>query len=315
WKLQNIDAAYWDEYIATRPKYDPTIFDPIFAYHAAGKTPFRDALDIGTGAGSTLGPLLDMFGRVTASDNDTVSVQFAQHRFQHIPRSRLSWTMSKGEELTKYHAPASFDMITCALTFPLLDTEKALRCIFTLLRPGGTLAIWFYGPPFFIEPTLATEAQPILYAAMDQAFKPVVSGGNGQQRASWKRAADGMASWLDYIPFSEGQWKDVRRQKWNNTKARLAFFGPAACDFKVEPVSSVNRLEAVTEKYDPTFWNVNWDFEMVRRFVIAVFPKPREMAGPDEIMDGHLKKLREMMGSRDRKASMSWPAVLILARK
>lgn len=104
-------------------------------------------------------------------------------------------------------------MITRALAFPLLNTEKALRCIFTLLRPGGTLAIWYYGPLFFVDPTLAAKGQPALYTAVDHAFEPVVGGCATQQMASWKRAADGMASWLDYITFSKDEWQDVCRQK------------------------------------------------------------------------------------------------------
>jgi SAM-dependent methyltransferase len=315
WKLQNVEAAYWNDYIVTRPKYDATIFDPIFGYHTAKTTPFRDVLDIGTGAGSALGPLTDRFKRVTASDNDTISLGFAQERFRHVARNRLSWIISSGEDLVAHHARSSFDMITCALTFPLLDTTKALSSMYTLLRPGGTLAIWFYGPPFFLDPTLATNGQPILYAAVDQFFRPVVSGGDAQRSATWKRAADGMASWLDYIPFSTDDWQDVRRQKWNNAHARLAFFGPAACDFQIEPMSAVGEKENITQKQDSNFWRVNWDFEMLSKFILSVFPRPIEVGGRDEVLDGHLEKLRDIMGGKGVKASMSWPAVLILAQK
>ncbi|KAF2260272.1 S-adenosyl-L-methionine-dependent methyltransferase [Lojkania enalia] len=315
WKLQNIETEYWHEYIATRPKYDATIFDPIFDYHTANGTPFHDVIDIGTGAGSALGRLINRFPHVTASDNDTLSLGFAQERHRDVPANRLTWTLSKGEDLTQHHPPSSFDMATCALTFPLLDTEKALRCMFTLLRPGGTLAIWFYGPPIFTDPALAEKAQPALYAAVDHAFKPVVSGGDPQRTASWKRAADGMASWLDYIPFQKDDWQDVRRHKWNNANARLAFFGPAACDFDVEPLSAVTGHEAVTEVQDPSFWKVDWDVEMVKRFVMAVFPKPKEMVGTDAVMEGYFEKLRDIMGGPGKKTTMSWPAVLILAQR
>ncbi|KAF1969960.1 S-adenosyl-L-methionine-dependent methyltransferase [Bimuria novae-zelandiae CBS 107.79] len=315
WKLQNIEADYWHEYIATRPPYDRRIFDPIFKYHAANKSQFKDALDIGTGAGSALGPLLQRFQNVTASDNDTVSLAFAQERYRHIQSSQLSWTTSRGEDLLEHHDPSSFDLVTCALTFPLLDTDKALHTVFTLLRLGGTLAIWFYGPPIFLDASLAEKAQPVLYAALDHSFKPVVSGGDAQQLASWKRAADGMASWLDYIPFSEDNWTNIHRQKWNNARDRLSFFGPAACDFEVEPTSAVSSNEIVINEQDPNFWKIDWDAEMLKRFVLSIFPKPKSMVKTDEILDGHLEKLKELMGGPGVKASMTWPAVLILVRK
>jgi hypothetical protein len=99
----------------------------------------------------------------------------------------------------------------------------------------------------------AAKSQPVLYAALNHAFRQVVSGGSARTRGNWKRAADGMASWLDYILFSTEQWTDARRRKWNNSGARLAFFGPNACDLPIEPTSAVGATETVTEKQDLTF--------------------------------------------------------------
>jgi trans-aconitate 3-methyltransferase len=315
WRLQGVEAAYWNDYIATRPTYDATIFNPIFTYHEANGKRFHDALDIGTGAGSALDLMTKRFTRVTASDNDAVSLGFAQKRYSHIPPSQLCWTVSKAEELITHHAPSSFDMITCALTFPLLDTEKALQCISRLLRPVGTLAIWFYGPPIFVDPIQAAKSQPILYAALDHAFRPVVSGGSAQARGDWKRAADGMASWLDYIPFSTEQWTNVRRQKWNNSSARLSFFGPNACDFPIEPNSAVGTTETVIERQDLTFWKRDWDVEMLKRFVLAIFPKPDHKKSADKVMEGYFQELEQTMGGNNTKVTVSWPVVLVLAQK
>jgi SAM-dependent methyltransferase len=314
WKLKNIESTYWNEYIATRPKYDSTIFNPIFKYHTAGSNSFKDALDIGTGSGSALPQLCGRFERVVASDSDPTSLQFAQGRFADISSHQLSYTLSKCEDLVDQLPSSSFDLITCALTFPLLDTDRALNTILTLLRPGGTLAISFYGPPFFTDPSVALECQPLLYALADNQFQPVVSGQGAEGRASWKRAVDGMSSRLDYIPFSQSLWNDVRRHKWN-TNARLPFFGPEACDFSIEPVSNVAGHEIATEERDPTFWSVEWNIDMVKRFIGAIFPKPAELDLPDPKRDALFKQLSRAMGGVGSKKSMSWPAVLITARK
>lgn len=190
----------------------------------------------------------------------------------------------------------------------------ALHNISILLRPGGTVAIWFYGPPFFIDADISSACQPVLDAIMDHNFRPLVSGGDQSQKKTWKRAADGEFSWLDYIPFPAEQWQDVRRHKWN-TGARLSFFTPEACDFPVEPISRVGKHDKVTEEQNPKFWQVSWDLEKLRSFVTASFPKPGEMAGPDDKMDKMFEQLADAMGGSHVTVKLSWPAVLILASK
>ncbi|KAI2619894.1 S-adenosyl-L-methionine-dependent methyltransferase [Hypoxylon sp. NC1633] len=279
WKLHNIEATYWDEYIATRPIYDEKIFDRVFDYQASHSQFRSAALDIGTSSSSAIGALTKRFEHVVASDNDPASLGFAGRRYSAVPAERLSYTLSSGEDLLQHHSPGSFDLITCAETFPLMDTHTALNNILTLLRPGGTFAVWFYGPPFFTEAAFAPRCQEVLDRIMDHNFRSVVSGGGDARKQSWKRAADGKFSWLDYIPFAAEQWNDVRRHKWN-TQARLSFFTPRACDFPVEPVCNVGKQEMVTEEHDPDFWRVSWDIRMLRRYIGASFPKPSELAGP-----------------------------------
>lgn len=195
-----------------------------------------------------------------------------------------------------------------------MDTQIALHNMSTLLRPGGTTAIWFYGPPFFVDTGIASTSQPILDAIMDHNFRPVVSGGGDARKTSWKRAADGKFSWLDYIPFPEEQWQDVRRHKWN-TGARLSFFTPNACDFPVEPLSSVGKQDVVTEEQNPSFWQVSWNLEKLKCFVKASFPKPKELVGPDDRMEEMFEQLANAMGGPDVVVKLSWPAVLVLASK
>lgn len=314
WKLKNIEPTYWDEYIATRPIYNERIFKRIYDHRDKYSPSWSAALDIGSGSGSAIGPLTKRFQHVVASDNDPKSLAFAKQRYSTLSTDRVSYTLSSGEDLLQHHSPGSFDLITCAETFPLMDTETALDNIYTLLRPEGTLAVWFYGPPFFTETEFAPKCQHILDSIMDHNFRPVVSGGGDARKSSWKRAADGKFSWLDYIPLPSQRWKDVSRHKWN-THARLSFFTPEACDFPIEPVTSVGDHETVTEEDDPTFWHVSWDVGMLRRFVNASFPKPRQLVGQDDTMDSLFDQLADAMGGHGVARDMSWPAVLILAGK
>ncbi|PVI02583.1 hypothetical protein DM02DRAFT_612823 [Periconia macrospinosa] len=76
WKLSNIASNYWDEYLATRPKYESTIFTPILEYHTSCR---EVALDIRFGASSALDQLTKHFQKVVASDNDPTSLLFTQN--------------------------------------------------------------------------------------------------------------------------------------------------------------------------------------------------------------------------------------------
>lgn len=233
-----------------------------------------------------------------------------------MPAERLSYTLSSGEELLQHHAPNSFDLITCAETFPLMDMQTALHNIWTLLRPGATVALWFYGPPFFVNPKHGPICQQMLDRIMDDFFRPVVSGGGDARKQSWKRAADGKFSWLDNVPFPAEQWRDVRRHKWN-TGARLSFFTSKACDFPVEPVSRVGEQDVVTEEQNTAFWQVAWGPEKLERFVRASFPKPRELLLPGQCPEMALafKQFSNLMGGPNAVEEFSWPAVLVLASK
>lgn len=82
-----------------------------------------------------------------------------------------------------------------------MNAKVALASFATLLKPGGTLAIWFYGRPHFAEGEYATKCQPLLDAIMDHNFGMVIKGSGPDRKAGWKGAADGMASWLDYTHF------------------------------------------------------------------------------------------------------------------
>lgn len=321
WKLENVEDTYWHEYIATRPKNEPVFMNRIYNYHAQHSLSFDAAIDVGAGAGDTAEALCKKFTHVVASDNDACSQGFIKKRYADlILEGKLSLKLSTGEEILSHYPPASFDLITAAECFVLMDTQPALSAFWHLLRPSGTLAIWFYGRPTFTEPEFNRTCQPIFDKIMDREFRPVVSGhGGGAASMAWKRAVDGMASWLDYIPFDPRDWKDVRRHKWN-TAASLPFYLQDACDFPVEPyASSVKQGETCTEeRYAPDHWKKEWDIAWVRRFLWALFPKSQEVRKKEEQdleLAGWIEELEQAMGGRDAVRQLSWPSVLVLATK
>lgn len=317
WKLTQEDQArYWQGYLSTRPKYNDSFYDLIYNYHASqSKTPsFGVAHDVGAGPGQVSVKLAERFQHVVVSDNNANHVDYARYALSKtdLPAERFSYDVALGEELGAKYPPGSADLVVCALMFPLMDTATALRSFRTVLSENGTLAIWFYGRAHFSEPEYAETCQPVLDAIINHHFGGVIKGGGPEHTAGWKRAADGIASWLDYIPFAAEEWKSVQRHKWNTAWTQLGFFGQEACNFPVEPATAVTEGEAVIERQDRDLWRKDWDLAQLRQFVQHIFP----FNGTDEEPVKPLwAELEKRMGGAQAKRSFSWPVVLVLASK
>ncbi|OJJ95286.1 hypothetical protein ASPACDRAFT_1891874 [Aspergillus aculeatus ATCC 16872] len=263
---------YWNQYLLARPTYPDSFFNQIYNYHASAShssspsssPTFTVAHDIGDGPGHVAHALSHKFPHVNVSDIDPRHLTCAKHLHTSHPSAntatttQFTYTLTRAEHLATHFPPASADLIISALMFTLLpDPAAALRSLHTVLKPNGagTLAISFYGLPHFSEPALAAECQPLLDGIA--------------QRASFKREADAVARWLDYLAFPVGEWRAVERHKWNRGWARLGFFTVRAGGFVVEtPVSRVRwGQEKVVEVEDRGLWRRDWDVRELRRFV------------------------------------------------
>lgn len=320
WKLSLEDEArYWKGYLTTRPKYSDDFFNLIYDYHRAHSGSFAVAHDVGAGPGQVSAKLAQRFAHIVVSDNNSNHVDYARHMLeqtrysQQQQKPRFSFAVTKGEELGGRYPSASADLVACALMFPLMDTEAALRSFGHILKPGGTLAIWFYGRAHFAEsgPTTARR-QSLLDCIIDHHFGAVIQGQGPAHRAGWKRAADGMASWLDYIPFAAQDWTAVERRKWNSTWTNMGFFSPRACDFPVQPVSRVGATETLHEIEDRQLWRKNWTVAELKAFVEYIFPFCHLDREPVQPL---WERLQAEMGGVHAKQAFSWPAVLILASR
>ncbi|KAE8371574.1 S-adenosyl-L-methionine-dependent methyltransferase [Aspergillus bertholletiae] len=320
WKLTQEDVShYWTGYLATRPKYTDAFYNHIYHYHAAHSQSappgFTIAHDVGAGPGQVSAKLAQRFSHVVVSDNNKNHVDYAKHFLATcgVPASRLSFAVAKGEDLGATYPHASADLVVSALMFPLMETTAALRSFRSLLKPGGTLAVWFYGRAHFAEVEYAGRCQPLLDRIINHHFSGVIAGeGSPEHTAGWKHVADGIASWLDYIPFAEETWGCVERHKWNTQWTSLGFFGNEACNFPVQPISSVTPAEIVVEREDRGLWRKDWDVDQLREFVDYIYPFQR--MDQDSVKPLWAQLGSEMGGLHARRA-FSWPVVLILATR
>ncbi|RDW91709.1 hypothetical protein BP5796_02874 [Coleophoma crateriformis] len=313
-KSAEYDEDYWNSYLAARPHYDKSFYNSIYNYHRVHRGLMETAHDVGTGPGQVAAELAVHFKGVVASDINASHLAVASHRLDSLVSSQVvKLAQSTAETLTNIHAECSVDLITAAECLPLIDAEKAVQAFSTILRPNGTLAIWFYGRPIFAEADAARRCQPLLESILDMVYSTTVNGGGPQRKEAWKRATDRMASFLDDIELKDDTWQHVERRKWNSEYA-MPFYGSDACDFEITLSSKIGPGEKEVKYKDLQFWERQWDLAGVRRFVQALLPA-FDRNNNDDVVEGKYKELEEAMGGEGAVRKITWPVVLILASK
>ena len=202
WKVPADDSTFWSAYISTRPNYSKSFYSDIYSYHASHSSSWTLAHDVGCGAGQVAAELASHFQNIVASDNNATHLAVAQRRLSAQGLThRIEFTHAKGEDLHSHHAAGSADLLASAEAMVLMDADAALISFAALLKPGGTLAVWFYGRPTFADAGLRERAQPLVDQIMVRNWSKVIRGSGEQRLAGFRRAAEGMASWLDYVRF------------------------------------------------------------------------------------------------------------------
>lgn len=316
WKVSENDKDFWSAYVATRPNYSKSFYDIIYKHHAAHSDSYSLAHDVGCGAGQVAAELTSRFSHVVASDNNDHHLAVARRRLTaDFDVSRISFSHSKAEDLALHHPAGSADMIAAAEVMVLTDASEALRSFAKLLRPGGTLATWFYGRPTFAKPDDFNACQTILDDIMVLNWAKVIRGSGPARLRGFKRCADGMDSWLDFVRFPAETWADVQRLKWN-THCTLPFFGEEACGFEIQPVSNVTAQEKVEIEDDPGFWENSWDVAALKKYFAVLFPGFKEATGEgDAAIDALFAKLTNAMGGEGVVKQFTWPCVLLYATR
>lgn len=342
------DEAYWDQYLAARPKYDTCgFYDQVFAYHDEHHSPtstssgggYDTAHDVATGPGQVARVLAARgFGHVVASDANAAHLDICRHRnaggssaseTEAETKTKWDFLVSPGEGIADHVPPASADAVFVGEALALMDAGAAINGFARVLKPGGTLAVWFYGRPLFVsadddddtDKEQNEKCQALYDRIVTTLFGRAIKGGGPAQQTGWKRATDGMAGWFDNVVFSSDTWADVRRRKWN-PHGRLCFYDDEACDFPVEPAvrpAVANNEETQAEVVDHDFWAERWDVGEVRRFVEVNLPKFDAVAGArgaaDAEVEAWYEELGAAMGGPGAKRKIAWPVVLLLASR
>ncbi|KAK3315158.1 S-adenosyl-L-methionine-dependent methyltransferase [Apodospora peruviana] len=320
------DTSFWRRYVASRPSPPDSFFDFIHAYHERHSADGRTVLahDVGTGPGNIAARLLSRYDRVIGSDVNEAALDAAPALLPPDQLARLGFVHAGAEDLASQPPEAiggglgTVDLVVVSECMPLLDAPKAMASFAALLRPGGTLAAYFYGRPLFAS------SDSRLDAACDAAYERVATRvsqllwpiKDTPAYPFYKRGSEALASYLDSVAVPAGEWAAIERHKWNCDRP-LIFAAAEGYDFPIEPGEDRRGPgESTFDRVDRQFWSEEWDFDHAKTFVESIFPKYQTRLGTHAAeIDRLFAELERAMGGRGIKRKVTFPVVLILASR
>ena len=136
----------------------------------------------GSGAGQAAAELASRIKHVIASDIEIDHLNVTRSRLKQLSiEQRISYTLSRGEDLVTKHPSQSANMIATPEAIALMDPVAALSSFATVLKPGGTLATCFYGRPTFADGDLLARARPLLDEIMVREWTNVIRGSGAKR--------------------------------------------------------------------------------------------------------------------------------------
>ena len=130
-----------DAYKVFRISYPPVLFDLI--EKAVPQMRHKLAVDLGSGTGLSLTPLLNRFDHVIAVEPD------ARMAEKIAPHNKLDIRVQRSEEFDV--ESDSVDLITCATAFYWMDGPSVIEHMARWLHPEGLIAVYRYGFPVLPE--------------------------------------------------------------------------------------------------------------------------------------------------------------------
>lgn len=311
---------FWKEYVDARPHPTDDFFDLIHAYHTVHGDPrSRVAHDVGTGPGNIAVKLLRHFDHVVGSDVNEKALAAAPALISVDKLKRMTLVVSPAEQLPSAVMPehvgkGQTDLVVVSECIPLLDVPSALEAFSTMLRPGGTLAIYFYGRPIFTgdDADGLNEMYDRVATRLCQLQWPIKGTPGFTFHA---RSLEALSSSLDNVAIPSDAWESVERYKWNPDFS-LMFSPDEGYDFAIDAVDRRASAEVAKDIIDRDFWVEEWDVGRVEAFVNTIFPGVRERAGRKYgEVESLLKELEMRMGGSKATKKVSFPVVLLLATK
>ncbi len=215
-----------------RPRYSPELFSDLIA--CAGIGPGKSVLELGPGTGQATDPIL-------RTGCDYHAIELGEHLYEKM-RSKYgghpNFHIVNDDFITHGFGEQRFDMIYSAATIQWIPEETAFTKTFSLLKPGGTLAMMLTRSDYRTPNEALYDRIQRIYTEL---FKPDIPYSFGGFRYENAPA-------YGYADFRKLEFHGVRRM---NADEYAAFCG-THCDHIVIPEPYKHRFfdalkEAVQE--------------------------------------------------------------------
>lgn len=132
-------------YAAGRPGYSSALLQVVIQHHVEAGGMLGTVLDVGCGPGTATQSLAPHFEDAIGVDSGEQMIEMAR-RIGGTTRSGRStrYELCSAENLTQLSgvAEGSVDMVTAAMAAHWFDMDGFWHAVASLLRPGGTVALW-----------------------------------------------------------------------------------------------------------------------------------------------------------------------------
>lgn len=303
------DSVEWSSYTKYRPPYPPALFDRIYAHHSSHGGHFHVAHDAGCGPGVTAAVLSRRFKHVICSDFSAQAVETARR----LLTATTAVSSKNGSPTFEFHQsnaedmswlpPASIDMVTMSECLHWTDTAKTVAAISRVLKPGGTLAAWYYTDPMLPD---NADAQSIYNEVMAGWVKLRTAWSKESERTLWIEN-----SGYDCVAFPEDQgWASAVRRTKFNTRRRGDVFERDKERTWMKNKSQIRPGEVLEYVENAKEWEHEVDVPWLRGWFSSLMPKIEQTA-----LETQMSRMEEALRAAGGKTRAVWPVVLILATK
>lgn len=153
----NYDNTDWNKYQQGRPPYPQSFTALVYNYHRRHPSAGWERLvDIGAGSGIAATNFMTDFKIIHNSDPSPWNEQQARdflstYAKEHDLTPELEFSQSTGEEAYKHVGESAADLVIVATAAHFMDPDGLAECAAKILRPGGTLAVYSYWIPSFLD--------------------------------------------------------------------------------------------------------------------------------------------------------------------
>ncbi|KAJ7230933.1 hypothetical protein C8J57DRAFT_1251495 [Mycena rebaudengoi] len=208
----------------------------------------------------------------------------------------------------QHEEPGSLDLITVAEAIALMDMPTALDAFAKVLKPGGTIALWFYGRPHFVSAEgktapLDVAANKAYLALADFMLEPFILDQSGELDRA-------------HAPHAFLVRRHCGAGGGLGVDIELPFYSPNAGGLDgVVAESAVGAHEVTSALVDREFWGKTWTAEEAKTFLLVSRPDldPARLETDEGVR--LYRELEQALGGSGVKKPVAWPVVLILAVK